>query len=146
MTQPRDPQTIARMCADAMLEDDNALRGVGIEVLDVAPGCSRVAVTITERMVNGHGICHGGYLFMLADTSFAYACNTYGQREVAQHCSVTFVAPGKLGMRLTAECRERSRSGRSGIYDSTVRDETGAVIAEFRGHSRTLPEKLIPDA
>jgi len=146
MSKPRDPQTLARMCADAMLAEDKAASGLGIEVIDVGPGRSRTAMTVTESMVNGHNICHGGFIFLLADTAFAYACNTYGQREVAQHCAVTFVAPGKLGMRLTADCTERQRSGRSGIYDVSVSDETGNVIAEFRGHSRTLPDKLIPEA
>lgn len=145
MSKPRDPQTLARMCADAMLAEDKAATGIGIEVLDVGPGRSVTAMIVSERMVNGHAICHGGYIFLLADTAFAYACNTYGQREVAQHCTVTFVAPGRLGMRLMAECKERQRAGRSGIYDVSVKDQDGNVIAEFRGHSRTLPEKLVPD-
>lgn len=144
--KPKDPQQLARACADAMLVDDNVARAHGIEVLEVGAGRSKVAMTVGPTMVNGHGLCHGGFIFLLADTGFAYACNTYGQREVAQHCAVTFVAPGKLGMRLTADCVERQRSGRSGIYDATVRDERGVTIAEFRGHSRTLPEQLVPDA
>jgi acyl-CoA thioesterase len=145
MADLRDPLTLARKCADVMMSEDKASSGIGVEVVDVGPGRSTCAMTVTERMVNGHNICHGGFIFLLADSAFAYACNTYGQREVAQHCAVTFLAPGRLGMRLTARCVERQRSGRSGIYDVAVCDETGATIAEFRGHSRTLPEKLIPE-
>ena len=98
---------------------------------------------VTTAMTNGHGMCHGGYIFLLADSAFAFACNSHGQRSVAQHCAVTFLAPGRLGSRLTAEAVERQRADRSGITDVTVRDETGAVIAEFRGHSRTIPGSLI---
>ena len=100
-------------------------------------------MVVTPSMTNGHGTCHGGFIFSLADSAFAYACNSYGQRAVAQHCTVTYVSPGKLGSRLTAEARERTRVERSGIYDVTVRDEAGTVIAEFRGHSRTLPSSLL---
>ena len=103
-------------------------------------------MTVTERMLNGHGSCHGGFIFSLADSAFAFACNSHGQPAVAQHCTVTYVAPGQLGMRLIADARERQRGERSGIYDVTVRDETGTVIAEFRGHSRTLPGSLIDGA
>ena len=102
-----------------------------------------MAMTITDAMTNGHGMCHGGYIFLLADSAFAFACNSHGQRSVAQHCAVTFLAPGKRGSRLTAEAVERQRAERSGITDVTVRDESGAVIAEFRGHSRTIPGSLI---
>jgi acyl-CoA thioesterase len=98
---------------------------------------------VVDTMTNGHGLCHGGYIFTLADSAFAYACNSYGQRTVAQQCNVAFVAPGRLGMRLSAEARERQRAERSGIYDVTVRDETGAVIAEFRGFSRSIPGSLL---
>jgi acyl-CoA thioesterase len=93
-------------------------------------------------MMNGHGICHGGFIFTLADSTFAFACNSYDQRTVAQHCAVTFLRPGLRGQRLTAHAVERSRTGRSGIYDITVRDDQGEVIAEFRGHSRTISGSL----
>jgi acyl-CoA thioesterase len=135
----RDADEIARFSADAMWAEDRATQGLGMEVLEVGPGHARLAMTITERMANGHGLCHGGFIFTLADSAFAFACNSHGARAVAQHCSITFVSPGRLGMRLLAEARERQRGERSGIYDITVRDETGTVIAEFRGHSRTLP-------
>lgn len=136
----RDAGEIARLSADAMWADDQASRGLGMQILDVGPGRARLAMTITERMVNGHGLCHGGFIFTLADSAFAFACNSHGQHAVAQHCTVTFLAPGRLGMRLVADANERHRGERSGIYDITVRNEAdGTVIAEFRGHSRTLP-------
>jgi acyl-CoA thioesterase len=136
----RDAGEIARRSAAAMWAGDKACQDLGVELLEVGPGRARLAVQVTERMVNGHGLCHGGYIFALADSAFAYACNAHGPYAVAQHCSVAFLAPGTLGMRLLAEAGERHRGERSGIYDVTVRDEaTGTVVAEFRGHSRTLP-------
>jgi acyl-CoA thioesterase len=142
----RDEAEIARLSADAMWADDRASQGLGMEIIEVGSGRARLAMTITERMLNGHGSCHGGFIFSLADSAFAFACNSHGQPAVAQHCSVTYVAPGRLGMRLVADARERQRGERSGIYDITVSDETGMVIAEFRGHSRTLPGSLIDPA
>ena len=141
----RDAAEIARLSADAMWADDKASQGLGMEVLEVGPGRALLAMTVTERMLNGHGSCHGGFIFSLADSAFAFACNSHGSPAVAQHCTVTYVAPGRLGMRLMAEAQERQRGERSGIYDVTVRDETGTIIAEFRGHSRTLPGSLIAE-
>lgn len=141
----RDAVQVARASADAMWAEDHASQGLGMEIVEVGPGVARLAMTVTERMLNGHGSCHGGFIFSLADSAFAFACNSHGLPAVAQHCSITYVSPGRLGMRLVAEARERQRGERSGIYDITVRDESGAVIAEFRGHSRTLPGSLIGD-
>ena len=135
---------IARLSADAMWADDKASQGLGMEIVEVGPGRARLAMTVTERMVNGHGLCHGGFIFTLADSAFAFACNSHGVPAVAQHCAVTFLNPGRIGMRLVAEATERHRAERSGIYDITVREEAGGtVIAEFRGHSRTLPGSLL---
>ncbi|MCW2904861.1 MAG: phenylacetic acid degradation protein PaaD [Streptosporangiaceae bacterium] len=101
---------------------------------------------VTPAMVNGHDIVHGGYVFLLADNAFAFACNTYDQVTVAAAAEVVFVAPGRLGDELTADAVERTRYGRSGIYDVTVRrGGDDAVIAEFRGHSRGLAERLLRD-
>lgn len=141
-----DPAEIARQSAQAMWAGDHASQGLGMQVLEVGPGLARLAMTVTQRMLNGHGSCHGGFIFSLADSAFAFACNSHGQPAVAQHCSITYVSPGRLGMRLVAEARERQRGERSGIYDITVRDDTGTVVAEFRGHSRTLPGSLVADA
>ncbi len=144
----RDPQETAQdtaqASAEAMWADDKAPRALGIELVAIGPGSAEVAMTVTEMMTNGHGMCHGGYIFLVADTAFAYACNSHGQRNVAQHCMVTFISPGKLGARLTAVARECQRSERSGITDVTVIDESGVVVAEFRGHSRAIPGALTP--
>jgi acyl-CoA thioesterase len=141
-----DAAALARACADAMWKDDAATQSLGMTLVSVAPGQAVITMTVTAPMVNGHKICHGGYIFTLADSAFAFACNTYNQRTVAQHCAVTFLASAKLGDKLVARAIERQRAGRSGIYDVTVTREEGNVIAEFRGHSRTIEGALLPDA
>jgi len=128
----------AREAAAAMERADAAGRGVGVRLLDVRPGWARVALTVEERHVNGHGICHGGYLFFLADAALAYACNSYGTSAVAAGADITFLRPVTLGAELVAEAVERARTGRSGLYDVTVRDGERAV-AEFRGRTRQVP-------
>ncbi len=140
-----DAGELARACAKQMWADDSASKGLGMQLVSVEPGRSVLTMTVTDKMVNGHNICHGGFIFTLADSAFAFACNSYNQRAVAQHCAVTFIAPGKLGDKLTARAVEQQRFGRSGIYDITVTREDGHVIAEFRGHSRTIEGKLIAD-
>jgi acyl-CoA thioesterase len=95
-------------------------------------------MVVHDTMINGHNICHGGYVFLLADTAFAFACNTHGPTTVAAACDIAFLAPAHLGDELTAQATERHRAGRSGIYDVTIRLPDTTVIAEFRGHSRTL--------
>jgi acyl-CoA thioesterase len=142
---PSEPLAMARACADAMWAADSASRELGMELRDVAPGRAVLAMPVTANMVNGHGNMHGGYIFTLADSAFAFACNTYDQRTVAQHCSITYVRAGRLGDHLTAAAVERSRSGRSGIYDITVTRQDGTVIAEFRGHSRTVEGRILGD-
>jgi len=143
-SRPKDgPHEIAAACAEAMWAEDQASQGLGMVVERVSPGESVISMTIRADMTNGHGICHGGFIFTLADSAFAFACNTYNQRTVAQHCAVTFLQPGRRGDTLTAHAVERNRSGRSGIYDVTVRDGEGEVVAEFRGHSRTIAGTLL---
>lgn len=137
-----DADALARQSADAMYADDHAARHLDIRIDSISAGCATLSMAVADTMVNGHGLCHGGYIFTLADTAFAYACNSYGQRTVAQHCEITFVAPGKRGMRLVARAAERHRTGRTGIYDITVCDENGGTIAEFRGLSRTIAGTL----
>jgi acyl-CoA thioesterase len=138
-----DAAALARACADTMWKEDAATQALGMQLVSVAPGQAVITMTVTDRMVNGHKLCHGGYIFTLADSAFAFACNTYNQRTVAQHCAVTFLASAKLGDKLVARAIERQRSGRSGIYDVTVSREEGNVIAEFRGHSRTIEGELL---
>jgi acyl-CoA thioesterase len=123
-----------------MFGNDAASRALGIEMLSAGDGEATVRMRVTEDMVNGHGSAHGGYLFAFADTAFACACNSHGPTTVAAAADITFVAPAHAGDVLVAEATERARFGRSGIYDVTVwRDDVErTVIAEFRGHSRTL--------
>jgi acyl-CoA thioesterase len=125
----------ARRQAERMYEGDAASRALGIVVRDVLPGRATAEMTVTSAMVNGHGTCHGGYLFLLADTAFAFACNTHGGTVVAAGADVEFLAPVHEGQRLVAEAVERVRRGRSGVYDVTVRRGADAVV-EFRGRSR----------
>ncbi|HEY0327585.1 MAG TPA: hydroxyphenylacetyl-CoA thioesterase PaaI [Rhodopseudomonas sp.] len=140
-----DPQVLAQACADVMQCEDRATKTLGIALVRVGPGEAVLTMTVREEMANGHGICHGGFIFTLADSAFAYACNSHGQRTVAQHCAVTFVLPVHAGATLTAHAVERSRAGRGGIYDVTVRAGDN-VVAEFRGHSRTVAGDLLtPD-
>lgn len=135
------PEEIARRSADAMWATDLASQGLGMEIVAVGPGTATLAMTLTERMCNGFGMGHGGFIFALADSAFAFACNTYDERTVAQHCSVTYLRPGTRGKGLVARAREVSRSGRSGIYDVEV-SQGDVVIAQFRGHSRTIGGRI----
>lgn len=138
------PDDLARACADAMWAQDNASRGLGMEKLEIRAGYARLTMKIQPDMVNGHGIAHGGFIFTLADSAFAFACNTYNERTVAAHCAISFIRAGKLGDQLIATATEISRSGRSGIYDIRV-TANDQVIAEFRGHSRTIGGAILPD-
>ena len=139
------PDDLARACADAMWKEDGASQGLGMQILEVKAGHAVLAMTIQPHMVNGHGIAHGGFIFTLADSAFAFACNSHNQRTVAAQCNISFIRPGKLGDTLVAAAREISRTGRSGIYDVrvTVND---TVVAELRGHSRTIGGALVPMA
>nr|BEK64601.1 hypothetical protein KPHV_18280 [Kitasatospora purpeofusca] len=122
----------------ALYERDLACQGLGITLDEVSTGRASMRMTVAPAMVNGHGIAHGGYLFLLADAAFSYACNSYGPVTVAQAAQVTFLAPAAVGDELVAEAVERTRSGRTGIYDVTVRNAAEKVIAEFRGQSVML--------
>ncbi|MBN7757466.1 hydroxyphenylacetyl-CoA thioesterase PaaI [Nitratireductor aquimarinus] len=135
------PQEIAERSAAAMWARDDASQWLGCSLDAVAPGSATLSMTVETHHTNGHDICHGGYIFTLADSAFAFACNSYNQIVVAQHNSITFVAPGALGDRLTAVAREVARFGRSGIYDVRVENQNGKVIAEFRGNSRVIGGK-----
>jgi acyl-CoA thioesterase len=128
----------ARRCAARMYASDEAAKALRISIEDVGPGRATARMRVTVDMVNGHGIAHGGYVFLLADTAFAYACNTHGPATVARACEITFLSPAREGDDLIAAAAERVRKGRSGIYDVTVRQASGDVLAELRGHSRTV--------
>lgn len=141
-----DREALARACADAMWAEDSASRALGIELEEVGVGRARARMSVTAPMINGQDMCHGGYVFTLADTAFAFACNTYGTATVAMACDIVFVAPARLGDELVAEARERTRFGRNGIYDVTVRGPDGSVVAEFRGRSRETGRTILGGA
>jgi acyl-CoA thioesterase len=130
-----------------MFDADVGSRALGIELVSAGAGSATATLRITETMVNGHGIAHGGFLFALADTAFACACNSRGVTSVAASAAITFVAPARGGDELVAEATERTLFGRNGVYDVTVfRDDADrrTVVAEFRGHSRAIPERPTP--
>jgi acyl-CoA thioesterase len=137
------PDQMAQACADAMWQHDSASRGLGMEILEIKPGRAVLAMTVKPEMVNGQRIAHGGFIFTLADSAFAFACNSHNERAVAAHGNISFIKPGKLGDRLVATAREISRSGRSGIYDINVAVD-GETVAELRGHSRTVGGAWVP--
>ena len=136
---------LARACAAAMWAQDLASQRLGMVLEDVGPGRAVLTMTVTADMVNGHGSAHGGFIFALADSAFAFACNTIDQRSVGQQAAITYLAPARAGDRLTATATERARPGRSGLYDVTVTGADGTVIAEFRGHSRTVKGRILAD-
>jgi acyl-CoA thioesterase len=137
-----DAGRLARACADAMWRDDRASTGLGMRIDGIGPGRAVMSMVVAETMINGHGICHGGFIFALADSAFAFACNSHGQHALAQHSAITFIRPVHRGEMLTAEATERQRGARSGIYDVRVTGSDGRVVAEFRGHSRTTAERF----
>lgn len=139
------PEERARKSAEAMWADDNASKWLGMEIVEVSEGHATLALTVEPHHANGHGICHGGVTFCLADSAFAFACNSRNQSTVAQTNTITYITPGRVGDRLTAAAREVSLNGRSGIYDVTVTNQDGTVIAEFRGNSRAIRGQLFEE-
>jgi acyl-CoA thioesterase len=121
-----------------MWSRDHVAQGLGMTLAHVQPGAARLNMQVRQDMVNGHAICHGGMLFTLADTAFAYACNSYNQNTVASACSIDFLAPAHLGDTLVAEAAERALGGRSGVYDVTVTTAAGKTVALFRGKSARI--------
>lgn len=121
-----------------MLDADTASKALGIELVELEQGRAVCRMAVTDQMINGHALCHGGYVFLLADTAFACACNTHGPVTVAAGAEIIFVAPAHEGDVLVAEAVERTRYGRSGVCDITVRKSDGQVVAEFRGRSREI--------
>ena len=139
------PKERAERSAAAMWADDRASKWAGMQIDDVDEGTAQLSLLVEQHHCNGHGICHGGVIFMLADSAFAFACNSRNQSTVAQQNSITYIAPGQLGDRLTATAREVSLTGRSGIYDVTVTNQDSKVIAEFRGGSRAIRGHLFEE-
>jgi len=140
---PTDPQALAEAVAEAMWSRDRAAQALDMRIDSVGPGRAMLSMPVRGDMVNGHHICHGGLIFSLADTAFAYACNAYNRNTVASGCNIDFVAPGREGDTLQAEAVERSLSGRTGVYDVTVRDGAGNTVALFRGKSYRIAGEVI---
>ncbi|WP_152206069.1 hydroxyphenylacetyl-CoA thioesterase PaaI [Marinobacter changyiensis] len=130
-----DPQTLAEECAKAMFARDRASQNLGMNIESVAPGKAVLTMTVTGEMIQGHGSCHGGYLFTLADSAFAFACNSYDRATVASGCSIDFMSGAKEGDRLTATAEEQSRGSRTGVYDITLTNQDDRTVALFRGRS-----------
>jgi len=141
------PQQLAEMVRDAMWVGDHATKMLGMRITAVGPGRAVIEMPVRQDMLNGHAICHGGLITTLADSAFAFACNSYNELTVASGFSVDLMAPGKLGDVLTATAVEVSKAGRTGVYDVAVANQRGERIAVFRGRSYTLRGKpVIPVA
>src|SRR5512138_3456429 len=138
-----DALALAERVAEAMWSRDDATRALGMRIVHVAPGVAEIAMTVRADMLNGHAICHGGFIFTLADSAFAYACNSYNLVTVASGCAIEFVAPAREGDVLTALCKEVSSSGRTGVYDANVTNERGERIALFRGKSYRIKGHVV---
>ena len=137
------PEALARAVGERMWEDDRASRELGMRLDAIAPGRATLGMIVTERMVNGLGICHGGFIFSLADSAMAFASNSHGERAVAQHGAITYLRPARLHDTLRAEATERARAKRSAMYDVRITGPDG-VVAEFRGHTRGLGDRFFP--
>jgi acyl-CoA thioesterase len=140
---PNDAQAIAESVGREMYAKDHASRALGFLLEEIGPGYARMRMTVRVDMVNGHSICHGGIIFTLADSTFAFACNSHNHITVAQGASIEFLAPGKLGDVLTAVGEERHMRGRNGIYDIVVSNQDGERIALFRGKSFRLHGHIV---
>ena len=143
------PQQRAEAAKDLMYAEDSAARHLDIRVLSVAPGFARLQMPVRAEMTNGHGMCHGGYIFTLADTAFAYACNSHNQRAVAAGAQIEFLVPAYRSDLLEAEAQEQHRAGRSGVYDVRVTREVNGkpeLVALFRGKSATIKGQFIEES
>lgn len=137
----RTPQQIADLVREGMFANDRASKGLGMQVVAVAPGTATLTMAVREDMLNGHDICHGGFMATLADSSFAFACNSYNELTVASGFAIDIVAPARKGDVLTAVCTEVSKAGRTGVYDVEITNQKGERVAVFRGRSYTLKGK-----
>jgi acyl-CoA thioesterase len=138
------PDELARATAAAMYENDACSRALGLELLEVRAGYARLCMKVRDDFLNGHQICHGGLIFTLADSTFAFACNSYNVNAVASGCSIEFLRPVAGGDILTAEAAEQTLSGRTGIYDIRVTNRAGETVAMFRGKSAQIRGSLVP--
>jgi acyl-CoA thioesterase len=140
---PVQAQALAERAADAMWSNDRASKGMGMRIDAVGPGIATLSMPVRSDMLNGHEICHGGFIFTLADSAFAFACNSYNLVTVASGCSIEFLAPAREGDVLTAHAHERSASGRTGVYDIEVANQRGEKIALFRGKSYRIKGHVV---
>lgn len=143
MDEMTTPKELALAASKAMWNRDNATHALGMELVSVAPGLAVLRMKVRSDMVNGHHICHGGLIFTLADSAFAYACNSYNLNTVASGCSIDFLAPGREGDVLEASAVERSAAGRTGVYDVEVKVVGGSTVALFRGRSYRIKGEVI---
>jgi len=140
-----DAQQLARACADAMWADDKASQALGMQIREIGPARAELTMAVREDMVNGHAICHGGFIFTLADSAFAFACNSENHNTVAAGVRIEFLAPGKLGDRLTAVAEQVHQGGRTGVYDVVVTNQEGGKLALFRGNSHRIGGALVDE-
>ena len=138
-----DPQVVAERVGAGMLAEDAASRGLGMQIVAMGPGTVRMTMTVRPDMLNGFKICHGGYITLLADSAFAFACNSYNELTLAAGIVVDFIAPANEGDLLTAEAREVTHSGRTGVYDVTVTNQRGETVALLRGRSHRVKGKQV---
>lgn len=144
MTEPAGA-ALARACAEAMWARDPATRALGIRLEETREEYARLSMKVADSMLNGHEICHGGFIFFLADSAFAYACNSRNQVNLGQQCHIEYLRPGRRGDRLTAVAELESRDGRDGHYRVAVTDQNGNVIARFQGQSRQVRGAVLPE-
>jgi acyl-CoA thioesterase len=140
-----DARTLAERVAESMYERDTATQALGIRIAHVGPGYAELAMAVRADMLNGHEICHGGFIFTLADSAFAYACNSYNLNTVASGGAIEFTAPARAGDMLTARAHERQLAGRTGVYDVEVANQRGESVALFRGKSYRIKGHLIEE-
>lgn len=145
-SQPVDPQALAEACAAAMWAEDRASRALGMAIESVGPGRAVLTMTVREDMVNGHGLCHGGFVFTLADSACAFACNSGNRVTVLQGARIDLMRPALLGDVLRAEARELGRGARSGVYDIEVRRADGKLVAVFRGNTSSSEKSIVTEA
>lgn len=138
-----DAQALAEAAGDAMYSRDAASQGLGMKLLEIRPGYARMSMPVRADMLNGHQTCHGGFIFALADSAFAFACNSHNHNTVGAGCTIDYLAPGRLDDLLTAEAVERTLVGKTGIYDVTVTDQEGRILATFRGKSHRVSGQLV---
>ena len=143
-TKKPTAQQIAEAAREAMWAQDKASRALGMKITRVGPGRATMRMAVRPKMCNGHLICHGGMIFALADSAFAFACNSHNRVTVANNCTISFLAPAREGDVLFAEAVERHRGGRSGVYDVTITNQDAQIIALFRGHSTQVTGELVP--